>query len=458
MTTAYVAPAGSGAAMHALIQDLYPICRSITGDGIRASLRRLGEIVPIEIREVATGTRVLDWTVPKEWNIRDAWIADNTGRRVVDFRASNLHVISYSVPVRARMSLSDLRPRLHTLPDQPDLIPYRTTYYSEDWGFCLSQRVLDGLPEGEYDVCIDSTLAPGALSFGEALLPGTSTDEVLISVHSCHPSLANDNLSGMAVGAFLARLVSEMPRRQTFRFLFIPGTIGSITWLALHEGYLGRIRHGLVLSCLGDPGQSTYKRSRRGDALVDRAAANVLKTAGPYKLLDFVPYGYDERQYCSPGFDLPVGCLTRTPNGCFPEYHTSADNPDFVTPAALEDSLAKLLAIVEILEHDGLYVNLSPKGEPQLGRRGLYKNKGGTSPAGFEMAMLWVLNFSDGRHSLLEISERAGLPFATIRNAASTLRDAGLLQAGDERRPRSSNGASPPARSAAPATISATSV
>jgi aminopeptidase-like protein len=260
----------------------------------------------------------------------------------------------------------------------------------------------------------------------------------------------------MVVGAFLARLLSEIPRRQTFRFLFIPGTIGSITWLALHENDLGHIRHGLVLSCLGDPGQSTYKRSRRGDAFVDRAAAHVLKTSGPYELLDFVPYGYDERQYCSPGFDLPVGCLTRTPNGRFPEYHTSADNPTFVTPAALEDSLAKALAIVEILEHDGSYVNLCPKGEPQLGRRGLYKNKGGTSPAGFEMAMLWVLNFSDGHHTLLEISERAGFPFATIRNAAGALRDAGLLLANDERRLHVGNGSSR-ARPATPATIAATS-
>jgi aminopeptidase-like protein len=422
--------------MHALIQDLYPICRSITGDGFRNSLRRLAEFVPIEVNEVPTGTAVLDWTIPKEWNIRDAWIADASGRRVVDFRASNLHVVSYSIPVHTRISLADLRPRLHTLPAQPDLIPYRTTYYSEDWGFCMSQRTLDALPEGEYEVCIDSTLAPGSLSYGECVLRGTTTDEVLISVHSCHPSLANDNLSGMAVGAFLARHLSSSSRRHTFRFLFIPGTIGSITWLALHEPEVARIRHGLVLSCLGDPGDSTYKRSRRGNALVDRAAAHVLGRSGAHRLLDFVPYGYDERQYCSPGFDLPVGCLTRTPNGRFPEYHTSADNLSFVTPEALEDSLAKALAIIEILEHDVACVNLSPKGEPQLGRRGLYKNTGGTSPADFEMSLLWVLNFSDGQYSLLDIAERAALPFTTIRRAAIALRDAGLLITADERRGR----------------------
>jgi aminopeptidase-like protein len=426
--------------MHALIRDLFPICRSITGDGFRASLRRLSQVVPIDVSEVPTGTKVLDWTVPKEWNVRDAWIADASGRRIVDFRASNLHVVSYSTPVRARMTLAELRPRLHTLPAQPDLIPYRTTYYSEDWGFCLSQRVLDALPEGEYDVCIDSTLAPGNLSYGECVLRGTTTDEVLISVHSCHPSLANDNLSGMAVAAFLARCLSAEPRRHTFRFLFIPGTIGSITWLALHESEVRRIRHGLVLSCLGDSGHSTYKRSRRGDALVDRAAGHVLGRAGTHSLLDFVPYGYDERQYCSPGFDLPVGCLTRTPNGRFPEYHTSADDLNFVTADALEDSLTKALAIIEILEHDCVYQNLNPKGEPQLGRRGLYKNTGGGSPALFEMALLWVLNFSDGRHSLLQIADRAALPFTTICCAADALRDTGLLSVIDEAEPSRADG------------------
>jgi aminopeptidase-like protein len=437
--------------MHALIEDLYPVCRSITGDGFRSSLRRLAELIPIEVSEVPTGTAVLDWTVPKEWNISDAWIADASGRRVVDFRASNLHVVSYSMPVHARMSLADLRPRLHTLPANPDVIPYRTTYYSEDWGFCMAQSVLDALPEGEYEVCINSTLAPGSLTYGECVLPGATTDEVLISVHSCHPSLANDNLSGMAVAVSLARALSGTLRRHTFRFLFIPGTIGSITWLALHKAEVSRIRHGLVLSCLGDPGHSTYKRSRRGDAPVDRAAGHVLGRAGTHAMLDFVPYGYDERQYCSPGFDLPVGCLMRTPNGRFPEYHTSADGLDFVTADALSDSLAKALAIVEILEHDCVYQNLSPYGEPQLGRRGLYKNTGGDAPALFEMALLWVLNFSDGQHSLLQIAERAGLPFATIRVAADALRDSGLLGAIDA---RESRGAAGDVRSSATLTLS----
>ena len=427
----YAAGDGAGQEMHALMRDLFPICRSITGDGFRKSLERLAAVVPLSLSEVPSGTRVFDWTVPREWNIRDAWIADASGRRVVDLRASSLHVVSYSVPVRKRMTLTELRPHLHSLPERPDAIPYRTSYYSESWGFCLSHRVLESLPEGEYEVCIDSTLGAGSLTYGECILPGTTTDEILISIHSCHPSLANDNLSGMAVGAFLANHLASRPRAHTFRFLFIPGTIGSITWLAQHDSEARRIRHGLVLSCLGDRGHATYKRSRRGTAMIDRAAAHVLALGGSHEIMDFVPYGYDERQYCSPGFDLPVGCLTRTPNGRFPEYHTSDDNLDFVTAESLQDSLEKTLAIIEILEHDRSYINLNPKCEPQLGRRGLYRNTGGTHPANFEMGLLWVLNMSDGRHSLLDISEKAGLPFATIRRAADALLDASLLGAVD---------------------------
>jgi aminopeptidase-like protein len=433
VSSSYIVPSGSGEAMHALMTDLFPLCRSITGERFRESLRQLSSVAPLTFTDVPTGTRVFDWTVPKEWNIRDAWIADSAGRRVLELKDSSLHVVSYSVPVRATMSLAELKTRVHTLPDRPQAIPYRTSYYAEDWGFCMSHDMCESLADGEYEVCIDSTLAPGNLTYGECVLPGATTDEILISVHSCHPSLANDNLSGMAVGAFLARHLAAEPREHTFRFLFIPGTIGSITWLAQHEADASRIRHGLVLSCLGDAGHSTYKRSRRGNALVDRAAAHVLGIAGKHAILDFIPYGYDERQYCSPGFDLPVGCLTRTPNGKFPEYHTSDDNLEFVKADSLEDSLGKALAIIEVLENDRTYINLSPKCEPQLGRRGLYRNTGGTSPAGYEMAMLWVLNMSDGRHSLLDISEKAKLRFATVRAAADALHKASLLAVVDRK-------------------------
>jgi aminopeptidase-like protein len=421
-----------GSDMHALIAELFPICRSITGNGLRETLRLLQSRIPLETVEVPSGTRVLDWTVPKEWNIRDAWIANSSGERVVDFRKSNLHVVNYSMPVRERMSLAELRPRLHSIPEQPDRIPYRTAYYDANWGFCLSQRTLDSLSEDSYDVCIDSSLEPGHLTYGEYVVPGRTDDEVLISAHCCHPSLANDNLSGVAVAVELARNLTDHAGelRHTYRFLFIPGTIGSITWLAQNAAAAARIRHGLVLSCVGGPGPVSYKRSRRGDALVDRAAEHVLKRSGyTYAIRDFVPYGNDERQYCSPGFNLAVGSLTRTPDGQYPEYHTSADDLSLVRPETLAESLATCLRICEVLEHDSAYINLSPCGEPQLGRRGLYGATGGhTSLPNYEMALLWVLSFSDGGHSLLDIAERSQLGFSDVRHAADQLVAHGLLR------------------------------
>jgi len=422
--------AALGAAMHALVVRLYPICRSITGPGVRETLRLVREMVPLELHEVASGTEVFDWAVPREWSIRDAWVKDPHGRKVIDFRRSNLHVVSYSRPVRARMSLTELRPHLSSLPDRPRWIPYRTTYYAENWGFCLSHEVLERFEEGEYEVCIDASLDDGSLTYGELLVPGASDDEVLISCHVCHPSLCNDNLSGIAVATYLARLLSSRPRRYSYRFLFVPGTIGSITWLCRNESRVDRIRHGLVLTCIGDPGGFTYKRSRRGDAVIDRAAAHVLRHQDrPVELRDFSPYGYDERQYCSPGFDLPVGCLMRSPHGEFPQYHTSADDPDFVRAEALAQSLAVCASVAAVLEGDGAYVNTSPKGEPRLGKRGIYRAVGGgLDSRSAEMALLWVLNLSDGRHSLLDVAERSALPFESVRRAADTLLQHGLLR------------------------------
>ncbi|MEO6191906.1 MAG: DUF4910 domain-containing protein, partial [Thermoanaerobaculia bacterium] len=389
-----------------LIADAYPICRSITGDGVRRTLAMIRERIPLEIREVPTGTPVFDWTVPREWNIRDAWIKDPSGRKVVDFQECNLHVLNYSVPVHEKLPLAELRKRLFTLPDQPDLIPYRTSYYKETWGFCLRHRTLEELPaEGEYEVFVDSTLADGALTYGECLLPGDSEREVLLSTHICHPSLCNDNLSGIAVMTELARELQARPRqRYSYRFLFIPGTIGSITWLALNEV---KIDHGLVAANLGDPGAFHYKKSRRGNTEIDRAVLAVLKGSGEsFEVEEFVPFGYDERQYCSPGFNLAVGSLTRTPYGRYPEYHTSADNLDFVKPEALEGSLRTYLAVIDVIEGNRRYLNLNPKCEPQLGRRGLYRTIGGDeSGRSRELALLWVLNLSDGENSLLDIAE-----------------------------------------------------
>jgi aminopeptidase-like protein len=422
-----------GEELYKLVAELYPICRSITGDGVRRTLEIVDrEIGGLEVHEVPTGTQVLDWTVPREWNVRDAWVADPAGRRVIDFQDSNLHLVGYSVPVRATMGLAELKQHLFTLPDQPDWVPWRTSYYAERWGFCASQRLVDGLAEGDYEVCVDTTLADGHLTYGEHLVEGRTADEVLVSCHVCHPSLANDNLSGIAVATGLARRLAEARPRYSYRFLFAPGTIGAITWLARNQDRLGRVGHGLVLACVGDPGGFTYKRSRRGDAGIDRVVAHVLARSGrPHQVLDFEPYGYDERQFCSPGFDLPVGSLSRTPYARYPEYHTSADDLDLVGPAQLKESLELCWEIFQVLEGDRRYLNLSPKGEPQLGRRGLYGQIGGRSDAEErQMAMLWVLNQSDGDHSLLDVAERSGLPFALLAEVAATLEEAGLLREG----------------------------
>jgi aminopeptidase-like protein len=418
-----------GAEMHALAAELYPICRSITGDGVRETLRAVGRRIPLEVHEVPTGTRVFDWTIPREWNIRDAWVKDAAGRRVVDFGAHTLHVLNYSVPVRARLSLNELRPHLATIPEHPDWIPYRTSYYEERWGFCLRHRDLLALEDGEYEVCVDSTLTEGALTYGELLLPGETEEEVLISTHVCHPSLCNDNLSGIALATFLARALAPLRRRLSFRFVFVPGTIGALAWLSAGRERLSRIAHGLVLTGVGDRGRITYKRSRRGDAEVDRAVAHVLAGSGrDHELLPFSPDGYDERQYCSPAFDLPVGCFMRTPWGRYPEYHTSADDLEFITAEALGDSFAVVLSALSVLDANRTYLNLSPEGEPQLGRRGLYRSLGGRVDRDeAAAAMLWVLNLSDGRHSLLDVAERSGLEFAAVESAAGLLLEHELL-------------------------------
>jgi aminopeptidase-like protein len=418
-----------GRQLYDCVADLYPICRSITGDGVRETLRRLQRVTPLTVHEVPSGTEVFDWTVPREWNVRDAYVKNSRGERVIDFRRSNLHLVNYSVPFRARMSLEELRPHLFTLPDEAKWIPYRTSYYSESWGFCLSHRQLEALPDGEYEVCIDSSLEPGSLTYGECYLAGESTDEILISCHVCHPSLANDNLSGIAIAAYLAKHLGGLALRYSYRFLFIPGTIGSITWLSRNESIPSRIRHGLVLVCLGDSGRFTYKKSRKGDAVIDRAAVHVLRQLGDLEVQEFSPYGYDERQFCSPGFNLPVGRLSRTPHGRFPEYHTSADDLGFVHPSQLAGSFDACLRLLDVLESDRTYMSQNPKCEPQLGKRGLYRAIGGLSRSPEnEMAMLWVLNLADGEHSLLDVAERAGLAFDVVRRAADVLRDHGLLK------------------------------
>lgn len=424
------AAAEIGQDLHRFAEELFPICRSITGNGVRRTLDLIQSRILLQTLEVPTGTPVFDWVVPKEWNIRDAYIQAPDGQRIAEFRKCNLHVLNYSVPIHATMQLRDLRPHLFTLPERPDWIPYRTSYYKEDWGFCLSHNQLLTLEDGEYEVYIDATLEVGHLTYGECYLPGHTSDEVLISCHVCHPALANDNLSGLTVATHLAEILSKQHLRYSYRFLFIPGTIGAITWLARNRESAMNIHHGLVLTCLGDEGELHYKKSRRGDAEIDRTAAHVLRVqSASAEILEFSPYGYDERQYCSPGFNLSVGCLMRSVWGTFPEYHTSADNIEFIRPLQLAQSLRACVGILDVLENNRRYKNLNPYCEPQLGKRGLYRATGGVAIEEEINARLWVLNLSDGEHSLLDIAERSGLSFWVIKDAAELLCQTGLLSA-----------------------------
>lgn len=426
-------PETTGQDMHRLIAELFPIHRSIAGPGVRRTLEILQQHIPLKIHEVPSGTAVFDWEVPREWHLQEACIKDADGNKIVDVKQSNLHVINYSAPFRGRVTWAELRPHLVSLPEYPDWIPYRTAYFQEKWGFCITQRQFQALekhPDARYEVCIDAEFVNGALSYGEFFLPGKTEAEVLISCNVCHPSLANDGLSGVAVAVFLAKYLQQLDRRYGYRFIFIPATIGAITWLHCNQSRLHRIKHGLILQVCGDSGPSTYKKSRPGNAEIDRAAAHVLKHSGrDYRILDFVPLGYDERQFCSPGINLPVGCLMRTPNGQYPQYHTSADNLDLVRPEHLGDSLAKCRAMVDVLENNRRYLNKKPFGEPRLDKWGLYHGYGSRPDwQELQQAILWVLNLSDGTHRLLDIAERAGMRFSLIRQAAQMLEKQRLLK------------------------------
>jgi aminopeptidase-like protein len=411
------------------VQALYPICRSITGPGLRSTLQYIGNYVPLRITEVPSGTEVLDWTIPEEWRVHGATLEDLDGRKLVDFADHNLHLLQYSMPVDAVVSRGELDAHLFSLPDQPDVIPYRTAYYSRSWGFCLPHALRERLTDPAYKVRIDTEFRAGSLSYGEVVLPGETEEEVLFSAHCCHPSLANDNLSGIAVAIEVARALMQHKRRFTYRFLFAPGTIGAIAWLHANKSQVHRVSHGLVLTCLGDDNPPTYKRSRQGTARIDRYVEYVLRDEGiGDRLLAFEPTGYDERQFCSPGFNLPVGCLSRSPGGTFAEYHTSSDDLSFMRPAALSDSVRVLLRIVAMIEDDVTCHSTQPYGEPQLGRRGLLPLRFENHETQFDtLTMMWVLNLADGRHSILDMAERSGRPFGALSAAAQRLREAGLL-------------------------------
>lgn len=421
--------AGLGGELHSFATQLYPICRSITGDGVRESLRLIRRHIPLQVQEVPSGSRVFDWEVPLEWNIEDAYVQDSDGRKVVDFREHNLHLVGYSEPVSQQFTLAQLRSNLHTHRHSPDWIPYRTSYYRRSWGFCMRGRDYDQLRGGRYQVRIDSRLEPGSLTYGEFVLPGRSREEVLLFTHVCHPSLANDNASGMAIATWLGAWLSREPRRYSYRIVFAPGTIGSLCWLRHNKSRLVKVRHGLVLGLLGDRGPLTYKRSRRGDADIDKIVQYALTTLEPRaRTIPFEPYGYDERQFCSPGFNLPVGRLTRSVNDGYPEYHSSADDLKLISQQQLEMSLAACRRICEVIEADRRYINLSPWGEARLGKRGLYASMGGNSPEVREHAMLWMLNQSDGTNSLLDVALHSGRPLEVLSQAATDLETAKLLR------------------------------
>lgn len=419
-----------GKEMYQLIEELYPICRSITGNGVRETHSIIGKHIPIKTHEIPTGTSVFDWTVPKEWNIQDAYILDPNGKKIIDFQKSNLHVVNYSTPINTKISLKELKKHLHSIPEQPDIIPYLTTYYNEDWGFCISNEQLLKLDDGEYTVVINSSLENGSLTYSEYYLKGKKEDEILITCYTCHPSLCNDNLSGVALVTFLAKYLSKIPLEYSYRFLFIPETIGAITWLCVNEKNISKIKCGLVATCVGDSGNLTYKKSRKGDTEIDIIAANVLRNSGAnYTLLDFFPSGSDERQFCSPGFNLSVGSLMRTMYGDFKEYHTSADNLRFMNVKSLEDSFVKYLEILFVFENNKTCMTLNPKCEPQLGKRGLYQTLGGQKINDMtKQAIQWTLNLSDGNNSLLDISNKSNLKFNLIKDAADLLTENNLLK------------------------------
>lgn len=425
---------GSGKELHNMAAELFPLNRSITGEGLRRSLRILGRGIPLEIHSVLSGSPVLDWHIPDEWFIDGGTLSAADGTVLADWRENNLCVVNYSVPVDAVMTREELAPFVHTLPAQPDLTPYRTSYYAANWGFCLPHSLWSRMGPGPFHAKIDSRIERGVLNYGECFIAGEEEAEVLISVHCCHPSLANDNLSGMVVAAALARRQSEAPRRLGYRFLFLPATIGAITWLARNEDKVGRIQAGLVLTCVGDGGPFHYKLSRNGDTLIDQTMRYLMRDTGrDIRVLPFSPYGYDERQYCSPGFDLPVGCLMRAVHGQFEEYHTSADNLSFVTPDALEQSFDLIAEALDILDENLTFERVDGRGEPQLGRRGLYRAISGAAEAGgpSQLDLLWVLNLADGKHSLLDIAERSGRPFKSIQHAAKLALEANLLRRTD---------------------------
>lgn len=419
----------TGPFMHRLMARLFPICRSITGDGVRETLHILQEHIPLKLFEVPSGTKVFDWTVPREWNVRDAFVLDPKGRKIIDFKKSNLHVLGYSAPIDTFLPLSELQEHLHSLPNQPDAIPWVTSVYEERWGFCLTHNERIKLEDGTYRVVIDSELKDGSLTYGELMIPGSSSEEIFVSTYVCHPSMANNELSGPVLATMLAKWIASEPRRFTYRIIFIPETVGSIAYLSRNlEQMKKSIIAGFNLTCVGDERAYSYLPSRNGSTLADKVALNILRSKHPdFKHYSFLDRGSDERQYCSPGVDLPVVSLMRTKYREYPEYHTSLDNLELVTPAGLEGSFALHKDCIELLERNRVY-KVRCLGEPQLGVRGLYPTIATKESHRQVIDMLNVIAYADGTNDLINISDRAQVPVRDIYPIIERLLAADLLQ------------------------------
>ncbi|HXP76393.1 MAG TPA: DUF4910 domain-containing protein [Stellaceae bacterium] len=417
--------------MYEWARDLFPVCRSITGAGTRATLAYIRERLPgLRIESIASGAKAFDWTVPDEWNIRDAALFDEAGRRLIDFRASNLHVVGYSEPVDLWLDLEALQPHLYSLPEQPDAIPYITSYYKRRWGFCLTDRQRRALKPGRYRAMIDSSLAPGVLSYGECILPGASSREVLLSSYVCHPSMGNNELSGPVVTLAIARWLASLPeRRYSYRIVFIPETIGSIVYLSRNlETMRKRTVAGFVVTCAGDERAYSFMPSRTGETLADRVALHVMRQLPEgFKRYSFLERGSDERQYCSPLADLPVASIMRSKYGTYPEYHTSLDDLSLITQAGLEGSFRVLRDCLTVLEANRHWRAVVPC-EPQLGPRGLYPTLS-TRESGLQVRdMMNLLAYADGKSDLLQIAETIGVPALRVAEIAKTLAAASLLE------------------------------
>lgn len=425
--------AGLGHAIHDLVRELFPICRSLTGDGVRETLRILGTHVPLAVHEVPSGTRAFDWTVPKEWNVRDAYVQAPDGRRVIDFRRHNLHLVGYSKPVDTVLTRAELEPHLHSRPDLPDAIPYVTAYYADTWGFCLAHAERERLGEGPFRVVVDATLEDGALTYADLVVPGASEQEVLISTYVCHPSMANNELSGPAVATFVAKWVLASPRRFSYRFVFVPETIGALVYLSRHLATLrARTVAGYVLTCLGDERAVSFLPSRRGGTLADRAALAVLGAEHPgFVHYDYLDRGSDERQYCSPGVDLPVASVMRSKYRTYREYHTSLDDLELVTPAGLRGGYELVRGCLELIERNGTY-RATCLGEPQLGRRGLYPRLGTADAHRHVADTLNVLAYADGEHDLIDWIARLGIRPARLYDLVDRLVEADLLERAED--------------------------